>query len=128
MDKNLQHFNTLITQLEGGALNEALSEEIRKVVSEISDAAMDRGGVQKGSVTLKLDFKIDQKDKIIEVQADVKTKVPQTPRGRAGMFWCDSDGNLTRENPHQMSFDDELARRRKQEEHSSAMVEHAATD
>lgn len=54
---------------------------------------------------------MNQKDKIVEVQADVSEKYPKAPRGRAGMFFCDKDGNLTRENPRQMSFD-ELANRR----------------
>jgi hypothetical protein len=46
-DQDLKRFNTLITRLEGGALEEELTEKIRKAVSEISDACTDRGGTHK---------------------------------------------------------------------------------
>lgn len=53
-DHLLRQFNTFITQLEGGALNEELTEAMRKCVEEISDACLDRGGSHKASFTLKL--------------------------------------------------------------------------
>lgn len=108
----LRQFNTFITQLEGGALNEELTAAMKKCVEEISDACLDRGGVHKASLVLKLDFVMNHKDKIVEVSADINEKYPKAPRGRAGMFFCDKDGNLTRENPRQMSFEDELAKKR----------------
>lgn len=108
----LRQFNTFITQLEGGALNEELTAAMKKCVEEISDACLDRGGVHKASLVLKLDFVMNHKDKIVEVTADINEKYPKAPRGRAGMFFCDKEGNLTRENPRQMSFEDELARKR----------------
>ena len=108
----LRQFNTFITQLEGGALNEELTAAMKKCVEEISNACLDRGGVHKASLVLKLDFSMNHKDKIVEVTADINEKYPKAPRGRAGMFFCDKDGNLTRENPRQMSFEDELAKKR----------------
>lgn len=111
-EKNLRHFNMLITQLEGGALNEELSDKIREIISEISDAAMDRAGTHKGELTLKLKFEMNHKDKIVEVAADVVSKLPKCPRGRAGLFWADEDGNLLRENPRQLTLEDEMARQR----------------
>ena len=108
----LRQFNTFITQLEGGALNEELTAAMKKCVEEISNACLDRGGVHKASLVLKLDFVMNHKDKIVEVTADINEKYPKAPRGRAGMFFCDKDGNLTRENPRQMSFEDELAKKR----------------
>ena len=110
-DSLLRQFSTFITQLEGGALNEELTAAMKKCVEEISDACLDRGGTHKASLVLKLDFTMNHKDKIVEVQADINEKYPKAPRGRAGMFFCDKDGNLTRENPRQMSFD-ELSQRR----------------
>lgn len=111
-DEDLKHFNQLITKLEGGALNEELSERIKKCCSEIADACLDRGGTHKASVSLTLDFVMNHKDKIVEVTASLSEKLPKAPRGRAGMFFMDKDGNLTRENPRQMTFEDELSRRR----------------
>jgi len=111
-DVDLKSFHMLLTRLEGGALNEELTREIHKAVQEISDACLDRGGKHKASVTLKLDFVMTQKDKIVEVEADIQTKLPKTPRGRAGMFFCNEHGHLLRENPRQLSLDDELAKKR----------------
>lgn len=54
-DQLLRNFNTMITQLEGGALNEELSEKVRECIQEIGDACLDRGGRHKASLTLKLD-------------------------------------------------------------------------
>lgn len=128
-DALLKQFNTFITQLEGGALNEELGEKMRECIKEISDACLDRGGVHKASLTLKIDFTMNQKDKIVEVEADVVSKYPKAPpRGRAGMFFCDAEGNLTRENPRQMSFDDELQRRRDTERLDRSGVVHADTN
>lgn len=108
----LRNFNTMITQLEGGALNEDLSEKIRECVREISDACLDRGGTHKASVTLKLEFVMNQKDKVVEIYPDIQSKLPKAPRGRGGLYFCDSEGNLTRENPRQMDLMDELERKR----------------
>lgn len=123
-DHLLRQFSTFITQLEGGALNEELTAAMKKCVEEISDACLDRGGSHKASLVLKIDFTMNHKDKIVEVQADINEKYPKAPRGRAGMFFCDKDGNLTRENPRQMSFD-ELSQRRLGERES---VVHADTN
>lgn len=111
-DQNLRYFNTFITQLEGGALNEQLSEAIRECVSEIADACCDRGGTHKSSITLKIDFKMNHKDRFLEVEADFNSKLPKTPRGRGGIFFCDADGNLTRQDPRQLELTDELERKR----------------
>ena len=108
----LRNFNTFITQLEGGALNEELSERVRECVREISDACCDRGGTHKSTLTLKLEFVMNHRDKIVEIYPDVTAKHPKAPRGRAGMYFTDAEGNLTRENPQQMTFDDELKRKR----------------
>lgn len=89
-----------------------LNESMKKVIQEISDACMDRGGVHKGSITLKLEFKMDQKDKIVEIFPTVDEKLPKAPLGRAGMFWVNGDGTLSRENPRQLTLDDELEKRR----------------
>ena len=111
-DQSLNTFALFIQQLEGGALHEELTEKIKEAVSEIADACFDRGGAHKSTVTLKLDFAMNQKDRIVEVGADIVTKYPKAPRGRAGMFFCSADGTLTREDPRQRTFDDELERRR----------------
>lgn len=111
-DADLRSFHSFISKLEGGALNEELTEKIKLAIQEISDACLDRGGKHKATVTLKLDFVMDHKDKIVEVYTDITEKMPKAPRGRAGMYFCDSEGNLTRENPRQLTLEDELERQR----------------
>lgn len=115
-DVDLRKFHSLLSKLEGGALNEALSEMLNKAVKELSDACLDRGGTHKASITLTLNLEMNQKDKIVEITAEIKDKMPKAPRGRAGMFWCDSEGNLVRENPRQLTLEDELERQRRQRE------------
>lgn len=111
-DQDLRHFNTFLTRLEGGALEEELSQLLRKAVQEISDACMDRGGKHSAQITLKINLTMDQKDKVVEVSADLAEKFPKAPRGRGGMFFAGRDGYLTRENPRQAEMFDEVQRRR----------------
>lgn len=111
-DRLLRSFNTLIAHLEGGALNAELTETVKKCVQEIADACHDRGGTHKSTLILKIDFQMNYKDRIVEVFADINEKFPKAPRGKAGMFFCDAEGNLTRENPRNLTFEDELERKR----------------
>ena len=111
-DQSLQRFNTLLPQLEGGRLNDDLTDAVQNCVREIADACADRGGVHKATLTLTLTFKMDQKDKVVEIEGAVNEKLPKAPRGRAGMYYCDANGNLTKENPRQLTLDDELQKRR----------------
>lgn len=122
-DSDLKRFGLLVARLEGGALEDTLSEEMRECVREVSDACLDRGGKQKASLTLKLEFVIDQKDKVVEIYTDVQKKLPKAPRGRGGMFYADSDGGLTRENPRQITFEDELEKKRLKEAERAAGVD-----
>ena len=110
-DQNLNNFSLFIQQLEKGALHDELSENIKKCVKEIADACCDRGGKHKATLTLKVDFVMNQQDKFVEVTADVKTKVPEAPRGRGGIFFAHDDGSLTRQDPNQRTFDEVMTKR-----------------
>lgn len=124
-DADLRNFSTMIVRLEGGALNEELSEVVKKAVKEISDACADRGGTHKSTITLSLEFVMNQKDKVVEVTAAIGEKYPKAPRGRAGMFFADKDGNMTRNSPHQMTIEDELQKRRNEATMEAAGVVHS---
>ncbi len=124
-DQDLRHFNTFLTRLEGGALEEELSELLRKAVSEISDACLDRGGKHTATITLKVALTMDAKDKVIEVAADVTDKMPKAPRGRGGLFFAGRDGYLSRENPRQQDMFDDLQRRRDERTMAQAGVVHS---
>lgn len=114
-DYNLKNFATLLQQLEGGALNDELGEKVREAVQEIHDACEANGGKKKARITLTLDIEKDAQDRFIELTAGVQSKHPKIPRGRAGVFFSDRDGNLTRQDPQQMTMDEVMqARQRKQ--------------
>ena len=112
----LKHFQSFIGHVDGGALAEELTDKMREVIQQIADHCFEHGGTHKGSLVLKLDFKMDQKDRYVEVNADVKQTLPKTPRGRAAIYFTDSEGNLTREDPRQITIEDELERQRKAKE------------
>lgn len=108
----INSYHVFVTKLQGGAFNEDLTEAMKRCVSEVADACADRGGKHKGKITVTYEFSMDAKDRVIEVNADIVEKLPKAPRGRVGLFWCDSEGNLLRQDPRQMSFDDELEKKR----------------
>ncbi len=124
-DADLRNFSTFIARLEGGALSEELSETLKRCVKEVSDACCDRGGKHKSKMTLTIEVSMDQKDKVIEIYTALDEKHPKAPRGRAGMFFCDKEGNLTRNSPHQMTIEDELQKKRNQETMNTAGVVHS---
>lgn len=120
-DQDLKSFHSFLLKLENGVLNEHLTEAMKKAIEEISDACMDRGGKHKATIALKIEFIMDQRDKVLEVNTDLDTKLPKAPRGRAGMFFVGQDGFPSRENPRQLTLEDELERQRlKREEAQSA--------
>ena len=112
-DQNLKNFSLFLQQLEGGALNDELSERVREAVQEVNDACMHNGGKKKATLTLKLDIEKDAQDRYVEVKADIQSKHPKIPRGRAGVFFSDSEGNLMRQDPQQRNFDEVLEARQR---------------
>ncbi|MBK67988.1 MAG: hypothetical protein CMP22_07665 [Rickettsiales bacterium] len=111
-DLDLQHFHSLLTKLDKGELSLELDEAMAQCINEISDACFERGGTQKASLTLKVEFVMDQQDKIVQIYPEMQTKFPKAPKKRAAIFYCDDKGNLTRQSPNQLTFDDELERKR----------------
>lgn len=109
-----------MAELEGGALVEELSDRLRHCVQEISDACLDRGGSHKATLVIKLDLSMNQRDKVVEIQATVDEKTPKAPRPRAGIYFCNDEGYLTRENPRQLTIEDELQRKRLQNAEQAA--------
>lgn len=114
-DQDLKHVHILLTKLEGGGFAEELDGLMQNCIREISDACMDRAGTHKATMNIKLEFQMNHKDKVVEIYADVSEKLPKTPRGRCGLYYCNADGHLTRENPRQLTLDDELEKKRMQD-------------
>lgn len=97
-EHDLRNFSQIIGYLEGGQLNQDLTEEIRNVIATLHNEALSRGGKQKGSLTIKLDFLLEEG--VIEVRADCSAKLPRHQRGRS-MLWATPDNLLTAKNPKQ---------------------------
>jgi hypothetical protein len=97
-DETSRSFPSLIATLEDGELSNDLSDQIRDIVARLHDVYMNQGGTPKGSLTLKLDFKLDSG--VIETKADVKSTMPKQVRRKTVMYA--TPGNyLTRRNPKQ---------------------------
>ena len=94
----MRNFSTLLSSLEDGQLHSELSEAITEVVAAIQDHARDIGGKPKGSINLKIDFKMDSG--MIEIISDLKVSKPKPVRSKT-MLWATPDNNLTARNPKQ---------------------------
>lgn len=75
---------------------------------ELMEAIRRTGG--KGELTLKLPFKINDAGQI-ECIPQLSCKKPRTPLG-TGIYYVTDDGRLTRRDPSQEDFFDELHARR----------------
>lgn len=111
-DPDLQCFHLFLAREQRGEIADELNQAMQKCINEVTEACFERGGTNKATLTVQVTFKMDQKDKVMETHVDFDTKMPKKLRGRTGMYFVDGDGHLTRENPMQSSFADELAEHR----------------
>lgn len=86
-----------------GACQEDLTSAIERVTETVSTG----GKGAKGKVTLTLTFARVARGQV-QVQHDVKAAVPPPPR-ETSIFFVRPEGGLTRENPGQPSFEDQLS-------------------
>lgn len=100
----VRSFTDALASMEDGRLTHDLSEKLQELLGDLSNLQLSGVRDPKGSMTLKIDFKLT--DGIIEIVTDVKTKTPDVKRDRSVM-WLTPDNNLCRSNPKQTSmFDD----------------------
>lgn len=119
-DQDLNSFHSLMLRLQGGAINDLMTKAVAKAVQEVADACADRGGKHKATVTLSLEFTMDQKDRTVEIHPKVDEKHPKVPLGRAGIYFVGSGGRLLRESPRQLTIEDEFERKRQERESAQA--------
>ena len=80
-----------------------LGEEATDALNDLVHAVTETG--KAGQITLSIKMKpIGGKAGQIELDTDVKTKLPQPTRGKALLF-ATPDNNLQRENPRQQTLD-----------------------
>ena len=94
----IRTFNDALAAMEDGHLVHDLSEAQRGILEAIHNAVIDGARKAKGSLTLKLDYTLD--DGVVEILADVKAALPKTRRARSVM-WVTPEHNLCRNNPRQ---------------------------
>lgn len=100
--RQVKPFAQLLQEQRNGALHAELSEQLAAVV-----AACQQHG-KAGAVTLTISVK-PNKDAAgtLMVTDVVKVKKPEGERP-AALFFADSDGNLSRQDPRQLAFDGPL--------------------
>jgi hypothetical protein len=96
--KTLSLSETLL-QLDGGSTVEEIQDHIRKVVSAVSETG------NAGAVTIKLAFRRNGKhgSHQVTVSDTVTATLPKVPKPDT-LFFVTEDGDLTRQNPLQPSF------------------------
>ena len=99
MPKTLERASDIVAVLEDGDLNQDLSAELHKVLTELQDLAPTGGkGKVKGSVTLKIDFAVS--GKTVEIDTTFTSKVPRRPRASSHYF-ITPDAKLSTDHPSQ---------------------------
>lgn len=82
-----------------GATHDELSETLHRLVSRVQDTG------RRGTVALTITVAPLKDDPGVLVVSDViKLKLPEHDR-KASVFYADGDGNLTREDPNQLTFE-----------------------
>lgn len=90
---------TIIGMLERGELNAELSREITDLAAYLKASTEGRKKAKaKGSLTLKLDFVVE--DGTMIISPDISVKKPKAPRGDS-IFWVLDDGALSTQHPLQ---------------------------
>lgn len=88
-----------------------LLREGDQLLSSVIEAMHTNGG--DGEITIKFPFKLNKAGQI-ECTPKLTSKVPQKPMG-TGIYFSDDEGRLTRRDPNQYDIEDEIERRRSEE-------------
>jgi len=93
-----RNFGQFVAEHEDGRFHAAATDVFHATLVAVRDAAMLKGGIAKGKLTLTLDIEMDGEN--IEIIADLVAKVPKLKRGRS-IWWLTPQGHLCRSNPSQ---------------------------
>ncbi len=89
-------FTHTVNHLRTGAAQE-LSDELASLIAAV------RTTNKQGTLTLTLKVK-PEGDGIYGIEEDIKSKLPQLPRGKS-LFWGTPEDNLVTSDPNQGSFE-----------------------
>ncbi|MCG6115061.1 MAG: hypothetical protein MEQ84_07665 [Mesorhizobium sp.] len=97
--KRIRDAQTIIGALEGGELAADLSREITDTLVTLKELSGDRPKNKiKGSVTLKLNFEVE--NGTVVIKSDIDSKRPKPFRG-SSFYWLLDDAALSTEHPQQ---------------------------
>lgn len=92
-------FATWLLEQSGGKTHEELSDALYDLVARVRDTG------KKGSVSLTVTVGPLKGDVgVLIVSDEIKLRLPEHDR-KASLFYPDAEGNLTRRDPNQLTFD-----------------------
>jgi hypothetical protein len=98
-DQHARPFADFLREHGNGRTHDELSDALHDLISRVKDTG------KKGSVSLTIQVEPMKKDDRMVVVSDaIKVKLPEHDRP-AGVWFTDRDGNLSRNDPDQLSFD-----------------------
>lgn len=98
-DTVIRPFADWLREQSGGKTHDELSEALWDLVARVRDTG------KKGTVSLTVTVAPMKNDlDVLVVTDEIKLRLPEHDR-KASLFYPDKDGNLTRTDPNQLSFE-----------------------
>lgn len=98
-DPVIRPFADALLELSGGRTHAELGEQLHDLIAAVRDTG------KKGSLTLTITVsRMKNSERVLQVVDDVRSKIPALDR-EVSVFYTDADGNLTRTDPQQLSFE-----------------------
>lgn len=97
-ERVVRPFADFLREANRGRVHDELTEQFHAVLAAVKDTG------KAGTLTLTLKVSKQKKTAMLEISDDVKAKIPQLDRP-AQVWFLDSNGNVTRNNPEQLSFE-----------------------
>lgn len=91
-------FNRFVMMIARGDLHENLSNALQELNAAMNQYVQDYGGVPKGKLEIKFDFKLDKG--VFIVEATHKVTMPKRP-AQAAFLWSTAGNNFAPQDPRQ---------------------------
>lgn len=101
-DDSPRSFSHFFGMLDDEQAHATASEDLHDLMKVMRDEASARQGSVGGSLTIRIDFKVDETG-TVETRYDVKTKEPKRKSSKS-IFWLTKNANLTVSNPRQQEL------------------------
>ena len=98
-DNKINNFSQLIAVHANGSTNQLFSETLQNMIAELSNRVIDRGGKQRGVLTLQVEIVLENGMVRINMNHP-KSKMPE-PAGQSDIMWATPENNLQTSNPKQ---------------------------